>query len=113
MTFSTSAHPLPFYADGEAPLEILVEKWGTYLEMMERHEKFILLGVIATSLAYEDGESLDWHYKYAPPLFHVADCVPVRIDEDIVALEQLSLDNLLGLCEALVAQLRYTREVAS
>jgi hypothetical protein len=112
MTFSTSAHPLPFMQTGSATRDFGGE-WGTYLEMMERHEKFILLGVIATSLAYEDGESLDWHYKYAPPRFHVADCVPVRIDEDIVALEQLSLDNLLGLCEALVAQLRYTREVAS
>jgi hypothetical protein len=43
-TFSSSAKPLPFYADGEAPLEVLVDKWGSHLERMTRYEKFILLG---------------------------------------------------------------------
>jgi hypothetical protein len=111
-TFSSSAKPLPFYADGEAPLEALVDKWGSHLERMTRYEKFILLGVIASKFAFEDGESLDWHYREAPPLYFVADFVPVRIDDDVVALEEVSEDNLLGLCEALVAQLRYTSEVA-
>lgn len=110
-TFSSSAKPLPFYADGEAPLESLVDNWGSHLERMERHEKFILLGVIASKFAFDDGESLDWHYRQSPPLYFVADFVPVRIDEDVIALEELSEDNLLGLCEALVAQLRYTKEV--
>jgi hypothetical protein len=86
--------------------------WANAINAMERHEKFILLGVIASKFAFDDGESLDWHYRYAPPLYHVADFVPVRIDADVVALEGLSEDNLLGLCEALVAQLR-TQEVAS
>lgn len=111
-TFSSSAKPLPFYADGEAPLEALVDKWGSHLERMTRYEKFILLGVIATKFAFDGAESLDWHYRSAPPLYFVADFVPVRIDEDVVALEEVSEDNLLGLCEALVAQLRYTSEVA-
>jgi hypothetical protein len=111
-TFSTSAKPLPFYADGETPLEELVDKWGSHLERMTRYEKFILLGIIASKFAYDDGESLDWHYRCAPPLYFVADFVPVRIDADVVALEGLSEDNLLGLCEALVAQLRYSKEVA-
>lgn len=110
-TFSTSAKPLPFYADGEAPLEALVDKWGSHLERMERHEKFILLGVIASKFAFDDGETLHENYQFAPPLVHVADVVPVRIDADIVSLEGLSEDNLLGLCEALVAQLRYSKEV--
>lgn len=111
-TFSTSAKPLGFYADGEAPLEALVDKWGSHLERMTRYEKFILLGVIATKFAFDDADSLNENYQFAPPLVHVADFVPVRIDEDIVALEVLSEDNLLGLCEALVAQLRYSKEVA-
>lgn len=110
-TFSSSCKPLPFYADGEPPLEALVDKWGSYLEKMERHEKFILLGVIASKFAHDGAESLHEIYQFAPPLVHVGDVVPVRIDADIVALEALSEDNLLGLCEALVAQLRYSKEV--
>jgi hypothetical protein len=86
--------------------------WTNAIKAMERHEKFILLGIIASKLAYDDGESLDWHYRCAPPLYFVADFVPVRIDEDVVALEELSEDNLLELCEALLAQLRYSKEVA-
>lgn len=112
MTFATSAKPLAFYTDAEPPLETLVNKWGSHLEHMRRYEKFILLGVIATKFAFDGGESLNENYQFAPPLVHVADFVPVRIDADIVALEELSEDALLGLCEALVAQLRYSKETA-
>jgi hypothetical protein len=94
------------------PLDALTEAYGSRLERLERHEKFILLGVIASKFAYDDGESLDWHYRCAPPLYFVADFVPVRIDEDLVSLEGLSEDNLLGLCEGLLAQLRYSAKEA-
>jgi hypothetical protein len=79
---------------------------------MKRYEKYIVLGVIASRLAYDDGESLDWHYRCAPPLYFVADFVPVSIDEYIQSLDGLGENALLGLCSALVAQLR-TQEVAS
>jgi hypothetical protein len=111
-TFSSSAKPLGFYAEGE-PLTALTETYGARLEGMTRYEKFILLGVIASKFAFDDADSLNENYQFAPPLVHVADFVPVRIDADIVALEELSEDALLGLCEALVAQLRYSKEVAS
>ncbi len=81
-------------------------------QAMERHEKFILLGVIASRLAYDDGESLDWHYRCAPPLYFVADFIPVSIDDFIPQLEDLDVDALLELCETLVAQLRESLEVA-
>ena len=79
---------------------------------MKRHEKYIVLGVIASRKAYDDGESLDWHYRCAPPLYFVADFVPVSIDEYIQSLDGLGENALLGLCSALVAQLR-TQEMAS
>ncbi len=79
---------------------------------MERHEKFILLGVIASRFAYNDGESFDWHYRCAPPLYFVADEVPVRIDDYIPQLDSLNEDALLELCETLVSQIRYSQEVA-
>ncbi|MBD2130073.1 hypothetical protein NDI39_29330 [Microcoleus sp. ZQ-A2] len=84
--------------------------WVSTINAMDRHEKFIVLGVIASKFAFNYGESLNWHYQFAPPLVHVGDFVPVRIDANIVALEELEEANLLELCEALVAQLR-TQEV--
>ena len=86
--------------------------WANALNAMERHEKFIVLGVIASAFAYGDGESFDWHYRCAPPLYFVADFVPVTIDEYIQSLDGQSVNALLGLCESLIAQLR-TQEVAS
>lgn len=109
--FNSSAKPLGFYANGEA-LDALTEAFGARLEGMARHEKFMLLGVIASKFGYNDGESLDWHYRCAPPLYFVADFIPVNIDDYVPKLEGLSEDALLGLCEALVAQLRYNKEVA-
>ncbi len=82
------------------------------IEAMERHEKYILLGVIASYFAYACDENFDWHYRCAPPLYFVADFVPVTLDDYIPKLDELDEDSLLGLCEALVTQLRYTREVA-
>jgi hypothetical protein len=38
-TYTTSCKPLPFYADGEAPLEELVDKFGSRLEGLETFEK--------------------------------------------------------------------------
>lgn len=96
---------------GKAPLEVLTEAFGATLEGMARHEKFILLGVIASKFAYEDGETFDWHYRSAPPLYFVADFVPVAIDDYVPKLDDLSEDSLLELCEALIAQLRCTKEV--
>ena len=96
----------------KTPLDALTDAYGSRLERLERHEKFILLGVIASKFAFDDGETLDWHYRCAPPLYFVADFVPVRIDADVVALEGLGENALLELCEALVAQLR-TQEVMS
>ncbi len=81
------------------------------IDAMERHEKFILLGVIASRFAYDDGESFDYHYRCAPPLYFVADFVPVGIDNYVPQLENLNENALLELCEALISQLRYTREV--
>lgn len=82
------------------------------INVMARHEKFIVLGVIASKFAFDDGESLDWHYRSTPPLYFVADFVPVALDEYIPQLDGLSQDALLELCESLIAQLR-TQEVAS
>ncbi len=93
-------------------LDALTQAYGSSLEGMARHEKFILLGVIASKFAYDDGESLDWHYRCVPPLYFVADFVPVTIDEHIQSVDGLGENALLELCEALVAQLR-TQEVAS
>ncbi len=112
-TFSTSAKPLPFYADGETPLEELTDKFGCRLEGLENYEKLILLAAIATNLAFHDtdenGEewSLFDTYQELP-------CNPVsdELVDALGSLDNLQRDNLLGLCEALVAQIRYTREVA-
>jgi hypothetical protein len=81
------------------------------IEAMERHEKYIVLGVIASYFAYGQTEDTDWHYRSAPPLYFVADFVPVAIDAYIPELDNLSEDSLLELCQTLIDQLRQT-EVA-
>lgn len=91
---------------GKPPLEALTQTYGARLEGMAQHEKFILLGVIASKFAFNDCESMDWHYRSAPPLYFVADFVPVTLDEYIPQLDALNEDALLGLCEALISQLR-------
>jgi hypothetical protein len=112
-TFSSSAKPLPFYADGEAPLEALVDKFGSRLEGLETYEKLILLATIATNLAYhatnETGEewSLLDTYKDLP-----STTVGNELLAALDSLDTLQRDNILGLCEALVAQIRYSKEVA-
>lgn len=112
MAFSTSAKPLPFYADGETPLETLVDKFGSRLEHLDRYSKFILLASIAITAAVDD-DTLGLPDAY--------DCIEQGfldsiINTDLMAmlpqLNTLSADNLLGLCEALINQLRYTKEVA-
>jgi hypothetical protein len=111
MAFSTSAKPLPFYADGETPLEGLVDQFGSRLERLDNYSKFVLLASIAITAAVDD-DALSLHGAY--------DCIEQNfldsiINTDLIAmlhrLNELTADNLLGLCEALVAQLRYTREV--
>ncbi len=80
------------------------------IDVMERHEKFILLGVIASRFAYNDNESFDWHYRCAPPLYFVADFVPVTIDDYVSQLDGMNEDALLDLCETLIGQLRERQE---
>lgn len=110
-TFSSSCKPLPFYADGEEPLEALVDRFGSRLEHLDRYSKFILLASIAVTAAVDD-DTLGLPDAY--------DCIEQSfldsvINTELIAilphLNNLTADNLLGLCEALVAQLRYTREV--
>jgi cell division protein ZapA (FtsZ GTPase activity inhibitor) len=103
---------MPFYCDGEAPLEALTDKFGSRLEHLDRKSKFILLATIAVTAAVDD-DALDLTDAY--------DCIEQSfLDEiihtDLIAmlpqLNTLRADNLLGLCEALISQLRYTKEVA-
>lgn len=112
-TFSTSAKPLPFYADGEPALLELVDKFGNQLEGLENYEKLILLATIATNIAFHETDEHDepWSlletYQDLP-----STTVSDELRDTLPSLDNLSRDNLLGMCEALVAQLRYTREVA-
>jgi hypothetical protein len=111
MAYSTSAKPLPFYADGETPLEELVDKFGSRLERLTPFNKFMLLATISLAAAFDDEEaSLDAIYDEINEAF-----LPNPLDPELLwllpKLNTLSADNLLGLCEALVAQVRYTREV--
>lgn len=113
MAFSTSAKPLPAYTSGEPPLEELVDKFGPRLEGLENYEKLILLAALATNLAYHDTAETeeDWGlldtYNEIP-----STTVCGELRDMLPSLDNLSRDALLGLCEGLVAQLRYTFEVA-
>lgn len=110
-TFSTSAKPLPFYADGEVAIEQLIDKFGSHLEQIEAYEKLALLATISVKLCSEcvgEESSLSETYLALPN----AVAMTGDLEEILPSLDTLSHDNLLGLCEALVAQIRYTREVA-
>jgi hypothetical protein len=113
-TFSTSAKPLPFYADGEAPLENLVDKFGSRLEQLDNRSKFLLLSSIALYAAVDsDQYTLDDAYCDFPGRVNGREILMMSDLQDMLEpLGTLSADNLLGLCEALISQLRYTREVA-
>ncbi len=112
-TYTTSCKPLPFYADGEAPLEELVDKFGSRLEALEPYEKLILLAVIATNLAFHDSDETGEEWS----LFDTYQELPCNsVSDELVdtlgSVDNLQRDSLLGLCEALVAQVRYMKEVA-
>jgi hypothetical protein len=112
-TFSTSAKPLPFYADGEAPLEELVDKFGSRLEGLENYEKLILLAAIATNLAFHDTDETGEEWSLTDT-YQELPCNPVsdELADTLASIDNLQRDSLLGLCEGLVAQIRYTSEVA-
>ncbi len=112
-TFSTSCKPLPFYADGEAPLEALVDKFGTRLEHLDKRSKFLLLSSIAFYAAVDnDGYTLDDAYCDLPnPVCGNEVLMSNELQDMLELLNTLRADNLLGLCEALISQLRYTKEV--
>ncbi len=113
-TFSTSCKPLPFYADGETPLEELVDKFGSRLEHLDKRSKFLLLSSIAFYAAVDnDGYTLDDAYCDFPGYVNEREVLMTSDLQDMLEpLGTLSADNLLGLCEALISQLRYTKEVA-
>jgi hypothetical protein len=112
-TFSTSAKPLPFYADGEAPLEKLVDKFGSRLEQLDNRSKFLLLSSMAFYAAVDsDQYTLDDAYCDFPGRVNGREILMTSDLQDMLEpLGTLRADNLLGLCEALISQLRYTREV--
>ncbi len=112
-TFSTSCKPLPFYADGQPPLEVLVDKFGSRLEHLDKRSKFLLLSSIAFYASVDNDEySLDEAYCDLPnPVCGEEVLMSDELQEMLESLNTLSADNLLGLCEALISQLRYTREV--
>lgn len=112
MTFSTSAKPLSFYASGEAPLETLEYKFGARLDHLDQYSKFILLASIAITAAIDDEEItvLNTTYRCIEDEF-LDEIINTDLIEMLPQLNTLSADNLLGLCEALISQLRYTKEV--
>lgn len=111
-TFSSSCKPLPFYCDGESPLEALVDKFGSRLEALEAHEKLILLAALATNIAFHQTDEHDEPWSLLET-YQDLPCTTVsdELRDTLPSLDTLSRDALLGLCEGLVAQLRYTREV--
>jgi len=111
-TYTTSCKPLPFYADGEAPLEELVDKFGSRLEALEPYEKLILLATIATNIAFHEMNETDADWGHLDTYKEIpSTTVGDELEAVLPSLDTLSRDNLLGLCEALVAQVRYMREV--
>jgi hypothetical protein len=90
-----------------------VDKFGSRLEALAPYEKLILLATIATNMAFQatNETNEDWGhldtYNEIP-----STTVGVELQETLPSLDTLSRDSLLGLCEALVAQIRYTKEVA-
>ncbi len=110
--YTTSCKPLAFYADGETPLEELTDKFGSRLEDLTPHDKLILLASIATNLAFHDRDENGEEWS----LFDTYNEIPsAPIANELLhtlgSLDNLQRDSLLGLCEALVAQIRYTKEV--
>jgi hypothetical protein len=111
-TYTTSCKPLAFYADGEAPLEELTDKFGSRLERLTPHDKLILLASIATNLAFHDRDENGEEWTLTDT-YQELPCNPVsdELEASFASIDNLQRDSLLGLCEALVAQVRYTTEV--
>jgi hypothetical protein len=112
-SFTTSCKPLPFYCDGETPLEVLVDKFGSRLEALEPYEKLILLATITTNMAFQDTNETDEGWSHLDTYKEIpSTTVGAELFECLPLLDTLSRDSLYGLCEVLVAQVRYTKEVA-
>lgn len=112
-TYTTSCKPLAFYADGETPLEELTDKFGSRLEALMPHDKLILLAAIATNLAFHDTDENGEEWSLTDT-YNELPCNPItdELVDTLASLDNLQRDSLLGLCEALVAQIRYSKEVA-
>lgn len=106
------SHPIGYYTDytpgkdAGTPLDILQERFGSTLEGLEKQEKLALLSVISTNLTIcctqDEDETLEDTYLNLPD----AVALSGSLEEMLDPLNQLRADDLLGLCEALVNQIR-------
>ncbi|MCA1994744.1 MAG: hypothetical protein LDL41_22255 [Coleofasciculus sp. S288] len=94
-------------------LDFLIEEFGLCLEeKIEKFEKLTLLATIAANLCQQElhreiGEAKESMYETYMGLPHYCTASD-EVEKFIPELSNLCEDDLLGLCESIVAQLRYS-----
>ena len=96
-------HPLGYYVDPSPVLDALAEKYGYQLEKMSIAEKFQTISILSLTL---------FHYANSPVLSIKIIWNPLTgpndsLRESLGSLDGCTPKTLLGLMEALVAQLRH------
>ena len=112
--FTTSAKPLHYYVSGQGA-DVLAQTFGSYLENLPKHEKFNLLMVVGAIGSHDTDPTFeqywgDYDVESACTdhaiFIDFEDTYPIPL-KDI--LDGMSADELLGLTQFLVADLRYTQ----
>lgn len=121
MSFSTSAKPLSYYVSDDRLFSELQERYGSRFEQMDCTSKLIFRASLTAYLVIRP------IWDDASNSISCADCCiagaggddyeiwdnnPLLVEYIQKACENLELDDIEGLIEALSAQLRYTREVS-
>jgi hypothetical protein len=104
---STSAKPLGYYVTVPPHIE---ETLGSYFENLNRPEQFALLAAIGMYMSAHAALGINGYSlrdALADTECFVSDELSNRLDD----IEGLCDDSILGLCEALIINLRTTKEV--
>ena len=105
--FSTSAKPLGYYTTVATHIEQI---FGSHFEQMERFEQFTLLSSLAIFMANHANEENPEYGLYDAYMDAPGGCFE-EVENILPEIEQCPDETLLGLCEALVINLRTTKEV--
>ena len=104
------SHPLGYYTnftvkDAGTPLDILEKKFGAYLELLTRPDKYAFLATLSQYMAVH--ACLGGQYRLIEAFENVGCQLNPQLVKMFDDLETLSSTDIIGLCQALIDQIRH------